>query len=70
MSHHDVPSEVVIITPSGKAHKGIQHESGAMETPPACHISGDTDVNQIMEAKAFKGEAKKKADLCDRCFAD
>lgn len=68
MSHHDVPSEVVIITPSGKAHKGIQHESGAMETPPACHISGDTDVNQIMPADGFKPD--KKADLCERCFAD
>ncbi len=70
MSHHDVPNDVVIITPAGKAHRGVQHESGALETVPGCHCPGDTDTNQVMDAKAFKGEAKRKADLCGRCFAD
>jgi len=68
MSHHDVPSDVVIITPAGKAHRGIRHESGALETRPGCHCPGDTDINQVMDLKTFKGAFKSKADLCGHCF--
>ena len=72
MSHHDVPSDVVIITPAGKAHRGIRHESGAIESDRSCHLSppasADTDINEIMDLKAFKGATKRSADLCGHCF--
>jgi hypothetical protein len=68
MSHHDEPSDVVILTPAGKAHRGIRHESGALETRSGCHCPGDTDINQVMDVKAFKGAQKRDADLCGHCF--